>query len=81
MRSVMAGLFVVPLMAAQLAAALPPPAFSSRVSASAQATVRILSAAKIRLGSDVQPEGYKLSASSVRLEDGSRRPAKLVEFQ
>ena len=80
----MAAFFAIPLMAAQLAA-LPPasanPPSTMRATASARAGVRILTAAKIRLGSHVQPEGYKLNASSVTLEDGSRRPAKLVEFQ
>ena len=49
--------------------------------ASAQATVRILSAARISLSAAPQPDGYKVSATQVTVEDGSRRPAKLVEFQ
>jgi hypothetical protein len=81
----MAVMAVVSLMAAQVGAAIPPasasPSWSSRVSAPARATVRILSGAKVTLSSEAQPEGYKLNAAHVRLEDGSSRPAKLVEFQ
>ena len=49
--------------------------------APAQATARILSGARISLSSSDQPEGYKLILTQVTLEDGRRRPAKLVEFQ
>ena len=49
--------------------------------APAQATVRILSGAKVSLSASTQPEGRKLTASQVTLEDGRRRPAQLVEFQ
>jgi len=80
----MAGIIALSLIAAQLGAVAPAASatpLSSRASASAQASVRILSAAKVRLGSDTQPEGYKVTAGQIRLEDGSRHPAKLVEFQ
>ena len=49
--------------------------------APAQATVRILSGAKVSLSAAAQPEGYKLTTAEVTLEDGRRRPAQLVEFQ
>ena len=49
--------------------------------AAAQATVRILSGAKIRLGAEVQPDGYRMKPAMVTVEDGSRRSAQLVEFQ
>ena len=77
----MALLFAIPLMAAQLAALPPANVRSARVTASARASVRILSAAKVHLGSRAQPAGHKATETGVTLEDGSRRPAKLVEFQ
>lgn len=49
--------------------------------APAQATVRILSGAKVSLSGSHQPEGYKVTAAQVTLEDGRRQPAQLVEFQ
>ena len=49
--------------------------------APARATARILSGARINLSASPQPEGHKLTAAQVTLEDGRRRPAQLVEFQ
>ena len=49
--------------------------------ASAQAFVRILPGAKISLSAEPQPAGHKLNPATITVEDGSRRPAKLVEFQ
>jgi len=54
---------------------------STKAVAPAQATVRILSGAKIRLGAERQPEGYRMKPAVVTVEDGSRRSAQLVEFQ
>ena len=49
--------------------------------APAQATVRILSGAKIRLSASAQPEGYRMKPAVITAEDGGRRSAQLVEFQ
>jgi hypothetical protein len=49
--------------------------------ASAQASVRILSAAKISLSDAAQPQGYTMKPARVTVEDGTQRDAKLVEFQ
>ncbi len=49
--------------------------------APAQASVRILSGARIGLSDAVQPEGYVMKPAQITVEDGSRRPAQLVEFQ
>ena len=59
------------------------PAFvpTSRATASAQATVRILPGAKVRLGESADIENYLVSSAVVRDETGAKRPAKLVEFQ
>jgi len=71
------------------AAAQPAPAQSearrafvpTRAVASAQASVRILPGAKISLSADAETDGYKLNSATITVEDGSQRPAKLVEFQ
>lgn len=49
--------------------------------ASARATVRILSGAKVSLGKQAEAQGYKLNNAKVTVEDGRQLPAKLVEFQ
>ena len=67
------------LAAAQPATQSGAPATSVKVSA--QASVRILSGARVKLGESAQGEPYVVSKASVRTEDGSRRPAQLVEFQ
>lgn len=54
---------------------------STMAMAPAQAFVRILPGARIALSSAPQPDGHKLSPATVTVEDGSRRPAQLVEFQ
>ena len=77
-------MLAIAVLAAQVGAAVPGESiqpWNSRVSASAHATVRILSAARISLGSETQPEGYKVVDARIRVEDGSRRQAKLIEFQ
>ena len=53
----------------------------TKSAATAQAFVRILPGAKVSLSAEPQPEGYKLNPATITVEDGSRRPAKLVEFQ
>ena len=66
------------LAAAQSAPAGPA---STGVKVSAQASVRILSGARVTLGERAEGQPYVVSKASVRVEDGSRRPAQLVEFQ
>ena len=46
--------------------------------ASATASVRIVAATRVHLGPG---EGQRLVRAAIRVEDGSRRPALLVEFQ
>ncbi|MCL6683851.1 hypothetical protein [Sphingomonas alba] len=71
----------LPLMAAGAGAPVPTDVTRSPVTASARATVIILSGAKISLSEAPQPEGYKVTAAVITDQDGNRRPAKLVEFQ
>ena len=60
------------------ASATPPigPATPARMSA--QATVRILSGARVHLGPTSEARMVK---AAVRVEDGQRRPAYLIEFE
>ena len=51
------------------------------VSATSQVSVRILSGARVTLGLSADSGNYHVTAASVRLEDGTRRSAQLVEFQ
>ena len=53
----------------------------SAVTATARASVIILSGAKVTLSDAPQPEGYKVNAAVITDQDGNRRPAKLVEFE
>jgi hypothetical protein len=43
--------------------------------------VRILPGAKVSLSGGAEAQGYKLTSADITLEDGSQRPAELVEFQ
>ena len=54
---------------------------SAGARASAQATVRILPGARVRLGISANAENYLVSSATVKDETGAKRPAKLVEFQ
>ena len=82
---VMAGLLTMAIIAAQLGAGAPLAAPSAPspiiASASAQALVRILPGAKVSLSGGAEAQGYKLTSADITLEDGSQRPAELVEFQ
>ena len=55
----------------------------SGAEASARATVRIVSGARVRLGRTADPdtEAYTVTKAQVRTQDGVGRPAYLVEFQ
>ena len=79
----MGPLTAIALLAA--AAASTPPAapqhVPTRAVASAQASVRILPGAKVSLSGQAEAQGYKLNPAVITSEDGSRRPAQLVEFQ
>jgi|GEM_PF-4420106 len=64
------------------AASVGAPAFTpTRAVASAQASVRILPGAKVSLSARAETEGHKLTKATITAEGGSRRSAKLVEFQ
>jgi len=70
------------VVAAALAASASsgPPA-QGAVSVQARATIRIVSATRLRVGSERSEEGLPVRLASIRGEDGGRQPARLVEFE
>ena len=80
MRSSLMAMFAA--FALLAAASAPAPVHvPTKAVAPAQATVRILSGAKVSLSAAAQPEGLVMKRAQVTVEDGTRRPAQLVEFQ
>jgi hypothetical protein len=78
----MAMKMVGPLALALMAAANPPsPPPRMVVRAQARASVRIVAAARVRLGAAPQPDGHAVRPARITVEDGTRRDARLVEFQ
>jgi hypothetical protein len=78
----MAMTMVGPFALALMTAASPPqPSPRMAVSAQARASVRIVAAARVRLGAAPQPDGYAVRPARITVEDGTRRDARLVEFQ
>jgi hypothetical protein len=75
----MVGLIALSMMAAATAAPAATPHMT--VTASARATVRIMSAAKISLSAEPQPDGLVMKPAQVTIEDGTKHDAQLVEFQ
>jgi hypothetical protein len=47
----------------------------------ARATVRIVSAVKLRVGAVRSEEGHLVLLKTIRGDDGARRAARLVEFE
>ena len=64
------------LVAAALATAPPPSA-----TAQATATIRIVTAVRLKLDAAVNPGAPIARDAVLRLGDGTARPAKLIEFQ
>lgn len=54
---------------------------TTAVTASAQASVRILPGARIVLGDQREAAGHRFIDARITVEDGSQRDAKLMEFQ
>jgi hypothetical protein len=74
---------MVGLLALAMMAAANPPSPPPRmvVSAQARASVRIVAGARVRLGAAPQPDGHAVRPARITVEDGTRRDARLVEFQ
>jgi len=68
------------LALAAIALAASPPA-QAGVRAQARVSVRIISGARIEFGRSVEPLGQRARPSMIRLEDGSRQAAQLIEFK
>ena len=71
----------VTLLLAMAAATPAPSPARPAVSAQATATVRIVNGAAIRFGQSANAGSWTLTRAQVRVEDGSHRPARLIEFQ
>ena len=69
------------LLAAAVLAASPPPTPRFTASAQATATIRILSAVSIKFGAAGNLGAPPPRVSLIRLADGTRQTAKLIEFQ
>ena len=68
------------LVAATLATAQTPPAPPS-ASAQATATIRIVTAVRLKFDAAVNPGAPPARDAMLRLSDGTRQSAKLIEFQ
>lgn len=66
---------------ATIAATTPEPAPRPVVSAMAQVTVRIVTGARVEMGKSASASGHAVRQGTVTVEDGSKRPARLVEFE
>lgn len=51
------------------------------VTANARATIRIVSATRLRMGASSSEEGKPVERSTIQAADGTRQPAMLVQFQ
>jgi hypothetical protein len=69
------------LLAAAILAVTPPPTPRFTASAQATATIRIVAAVSLKLGEANNPGAPVARESRIRLADGTRQPAKLIEFQ
>ena len=68
------------LLAAALATASTPPVAPS-ATVQATATIRILTAVRLKLDAEVNPGAPDARDALLRLSDGTTQPAKLIEFQ
>ena len=71
---------MVLLLAASLAT-VPAPHSATAVTVQATATIRVLAAVRLKLGSDENPGAPRAPDARLRLADGTTQPARLIEFQ
>lgn len=69
------------ILAAAALATTPPEHRPASAVAQATATIRILSAVRLKLDADNNPDAPPARTSIVKAADGSTQPAKLIEFQ
>lgn len=69
------------MLLAAIAAAAAEPAPPAGVTVRAQATIRIISATRLRVGANRSEEGEPVRATVIRDVDGKTLPARLVEFE
>jgi hypothetical protein len=68
------------LLAAALATALPPPAAPS-ATVQATATIRVMTAVRLKLDAEVNPGAPDARDAVLQLGNGTSQAAKLIEFQ
>jgi hypothetical protein len=67
--------------AAAVLATDPPPTSLGSATARATATIRIVAAVRLKLDSAENPGAPRARDALVKAPDGSRQPARLIEFQ
>jgi hypothetical protein len=77
MPAMLLDLFLIAALAAHSQQAAPSP--TARVPT--QVSVRIVRGARVALGKSSSAPGHLVRRSVVTVEDGSKRPARLVEFE
>ncbi len=76
------GLLAASLFLAAASSATSSSAFQpTKAVAPAQALVRILPGVQVNLSARAENGEHKLTSAVITVEDGNRRPARLVEFQ
>lgn len=73
--------FALMFAAASGGGQVPPAHNPTKAIAPAQASVRILPGARVSFRANAEASGHVLKDATIIVEDGTRRPAKLVEFQ
>jgi len=69
------------LIAAAALATASTPASATSATAQATATIRIVAAVRLKLDGSANPDAPLARDSVIRQADGTRQPAKLIEFQ
>jgi hypothetical protein len=69
------------LLAAALLANAPTPPAAPSATAQATATIRIVTAVRLKLDAAANPGAPPARNTVLRLGDGTAQPAKLIEFQ
>ena len=73
-------MLVFALASAALSAA-PPAPHSASATAQATATIRIVSAVRLKLDGSENPDAPPVRSTLLKLADGASQPVKLIEFQ
>jgi hypothetical protein len=69
------------MLAAAALATLPPRPGPVSAVAQATATVRVIAAVRLKLDGSINAGAPRARSSLIKASDGTRQPAKLIEFQ